>query len=77
MGEEGDVLHRGNNLIRCRFTIKKSLDDSSFDQMFLHQFRHILGFQGYINDAFRINDHNGAEGAKAVASRFNNFNLFR
>ena len=42
-GEEGDLLHRGDDFRRDGFPVEQSLQDASLDQVFLDQFRDILG----------------------------------
>ena len=67
-GEEGDLLHRGDELRRDGFPVEQPLQNASLDQMFLHQFGNILGFDHHVDDAFRVDDHDRSHGAETVAA---------
>jgi len=74
-GEEGNLLHGGNDSFRRRFPIEESFEHPSFHQMLFHKFRDVFRLDGHVNDAFGIDDHDGAHGAETVASRFDEFDF--
>ena len=76
MGEEGDVLHRGNGFVRAGFAVKQFIDNAAFDQVFFDQFGDVGRLQADVDDAFRVNHHDGAQRAESVAAGFDHFDLF-
>ena len=55
---------------------KQSFKNSSFDQMLFHQFGNVRRFEINVNDAFRVDHHDGAQSAKTVAACFHDFYFF-
>ncbi len=74
-GEEGDLLHRGDDPGGDGFPVEQSLQNTPLDEVLLHQFGDILGFDHHVDDALRIDDHDGTHGAETVAAGFHQFDF--
>ena len=74
--KERDFLHGRNHRFRGGFPVQQTLQDSSLDQMFFHQFGNVILPDLHVDDPLGIDHHDGAHGAEAVASGFHDFYFF-
>ena len=65
-----------DNIVMDGIIIQQALDDAPFEQMLLHDLGDVLYLNFTVEAAFRIDDHDGAERAQAMAARLDDLDLF-
>jgi len=68
LGVEGDLAVVGNGPVLERLLVGQPFDDAALEKGFLHQVWHIFGLDLAVEDAVRINHHDGAHGAEPAAA---------
>jgi len=69
MTKEGNVSHQGDLLFGRQVGIEAFFDRGSVDEVLLHQGRDILDGQFLVEDALRLDYHDGALGTEPIATR--------